>query len=256
MTPVEPPQTSPGCRKVPLSRIKSWLGHGWRVFRQTQNASMAYAGIFAVIGAILLTGAIKLDIAPMVFPLAGGFMLVGPAVLAGFFNAARLRAAGRTARLADFFAGFRHSPPALWVISVVCMFLFLIWLTDAAIVYSLYFGTVPVLSALEFFAGFGSGGKWLSFLLFSSFTGAVLACLIFAISAFSVPLIHDRRLELAKAVSASVRAVFSNFGVMLAWGTVLTLGMAGSILVFMPLFVVAFPVLAFASEQAYRDICA
>jgi uncharacterized membrane protein len=242
-------------RKVSFFHIKNWIAHGWRMFRQTQTASMAYAGIFALIGAVLLAGVVILDIAPMAFPLAGGFMLVGPAVLAGFFNAARLQAEGRNAGLADFFAGFRHSPPVLWVLSVVCMFLFLIWLTDAAIVYSLYFGTVPVLSALEFFSAFGSGGRWLSFLLFSSVTGAVLAFMIFAISAFSVPLIHDRRLELAKAVSASVRAVFGNFGVMIAWGITLTLGVAGSILLFMPLFVVVFPVLAFASERAYRDIC-
>ena len=243
-------------RKVPLNRIGSWLGHGWQMFQLTRNASMAYAGIFAAIGAVLLTGAVALDVAPMVFPLAGGFMLVGPAFLAGFFNAAELLAEGRPVRFADLFGGFRQSPPALWVISVICMFLFLIWLTDAAIVYSLYFGTVPVLSALEFFSGFGSGGRWLSFLLFSSFTGAALAFMIFAVSAFSVPLIFDRRTELAKAVSSSVRAVFGNFGVMMAWGIVLTAGVAGSILLFIPLFVVALPVMAFASERAYRDICA
>jgi uncharacterized membrane protein len=216
---------------------------------------MAYAGIFAVIGAILLIGAVTLDIAPMAFPLAGGFMLVGPAFLAGFFHAASLRAQQKPVRFTDFFRGFRRSPAALWVISVVCAFLFLAWLTDAAIIYSLYFGTVPVLSALEFFAGFGSGGRWLSFLLFCSLTGSVLAFMIFAISAFSVPLIFSRHLKLANAVGTSVRAVFGNFGVMIAWGIVLTLGVAGSILLFMPLFVAVFPVLAYASERAYRDVC-
>ena len=75
------------------------------MFRQTQNASIAYAGIFAVIGAILLIGAVKLDIAPMAFPLAGGFMLVGPAFLAGFFHVASLRAQQRPVRFADFFRG-------------------------------------------------------------------------------------------------------------------------------------------------------
>jgi uncharacterized membrane protein len=138
---------------------------------------------------------------------------------------------------------------------VVCAFLFLVWLTDAAIVYSLYFGTVPVLATLEFFSGLGEGGRLLSFALFCSLTGAVLAFMIFAISAFAVPLIFDRRLGLAQAVSASVKAVFGNFVVMLAWGMVLTAGIAGSILLFMPLFVVVFPVLAYASEQAYRDVC-
>jgi len=242
-------------RKASFSHVRNWIAHGWLMFRQTQNASMAYAGIFAVIGAILLIGVVKLDIAPMAFPLAGGFMLVGPAFLAGFFHVASLRAQQKPVRFADFFRGFRRSPAALWVISVVCAFLFLVWLTDAAIVYSLYFGTVPVLGSLEFFSGLGEGGRLTSFILFCSLTGSVLALMIFAISAFAVPLIFNRRVELAKAVSASVRAVFGNFGVMIAWGVILTVGVAGSILLFMPLFVVVFPVLAFASEQAYRDIC-
>ena len=242
-------------RKVSFSHIRNWIEYGWQMFRQTQNASIAYAGIFALTGAILLIGAVKLDIAPMAFPLASGFMLVGPAFLAGFFHVASLRAQQRPVRFTDFFRGFRRSPAALWVISVVCAFLFLVWLTDAAIVYSLYFGTVPVLGSLEFFSGLGEGGRLTSFILFCSLTGSVLAFMIFAISAFAVPLIFSRHVELANAVGTSVRAVFGNFGVMIAWGIVLTLGLAGSILLFMPLFVVVFPVLAFASEQAYRDIC-
>jgi uncharacterized membrane protein len=243
-------------RKVSFSHIRNWIAHGWRMFRQTQNASVAYAGIFAVIGAILLIGAVKLDIAPMVFPLASGFMLVGPALLAGFFHVAALRAQHRPVRFADFFRGFRNGPAALWVISVVCAFLFLIWLTDAAIVYSLYFGTVPVLGSLEFFSWLGEGGRLMSFILFCSLTGSVLAFMIFAISAFAVPLIYSRRMGLANAVGASVRAVFGNLGTMIAWGIILTVGIVGTILLFMPLFVVALPVLAYASERAYRDMYA
>jgi uncharacterized membrane protein len=252
---VESPQNPPSYRKVSLSLVKSWIGHGWRMFRQTQNASMAYAGIFAVIGAILLFSAVKLNIAPMAFPLAAGFMLIGPAFLAGFLHVASLRAQQLPVRFADFFRGFRHGPAALWIISAVCAFLFLVWLTDAAIVYSLYFGTVPVLGSLEFFSGLGGGGRLTSFVLFCSLTGSVLAFMIFAISAFSVPLIVSRHLGLANAVGTSVRAVFGNFGVMIAWGIILTFGLVGTILLFMPLFVAMFPVLAYASERAYRDIC-
>lgn len=226
------------------------------MFRQTQTASIAYAGIFAVIGAILLIGAIKLDVAPMAFPLAGGFMLVGPAFLAGFFHVASLRAQQRPVHFADFFRGFRRGPARLWVISLICAFLFMVWLTDAAIVYSLYFGTMTMLGSLKLFAGLGESSQMLSFVLFSSLTGSVLAFMIFAISAFSVPLIFSRHAELANAVGTSVRAVFGNFGVMIAWGIILSVSIAGTILLFMPLFVVVFPVLAYASERAYRDVCA
>lgn len=246
---MEPPVS----RKLALANINNWIVQGWQMFRQTQAPSMAYAGIFAVIGAALMAGVVVFDLAPMVFPLAGGFMLVGPAFLAGFFHVAARRTRHQQIAFSDFFAGFRHSPAALWVISLVCAFLFLVWVTDAAIVYSLYFGTVPVLSSLEFFTGLGEGGRMLSFALFCSLTGSVLAFMVFAISAFAVPLIFDRKLGLAQAVSASVKVVFGNFVVMLAWGIVLTVGVAGSILLFIPLFVVAFPVLAFASERAYRE---
>ncbi len=246
----------PDYRKVTFSHISHWISHGWRMFRQTQSASIAYAGIFAVIGAILMTGAVKQGIAPMTFPLAGGFMLVGPAFLAGFFHVASLHAQQKPVRFADFFRGFRRGPAALWVISLICAFLFLVWLTDAAIVYSLYFGTAPLLGSLELIAGLGESSKLLSFTLFSSLTGSVLAFMIFAVSAFSVPLIFCRRMALANAIGTSVRAVFGNFGVMIAWGIILAIGIAGTILLFMPLFVVAFPVLAYASERAYQDVCA
>lgn len=247
---------SPISRKLALASINRWIGQGWQMFRQTQAPSMAYAGVFAVIGSALMAGAVMFDLTPMIFPLAGGFMLVGPAFLAGFFHVAARQARHQPISFFDFFAGFRHSPAALWVISIVCAFLFLVWITDAAIVYSLYFGAVPVLSSLELFAGLGEGGRVLFFALFCSLTGSVLAFIVFAISAFAVPLIFDRKLGLAQGVSASVKAVFGNFVVMLAWGAVLTVGVAGSILLFMPLFVVTFPVLAFASERAYRDVFA
>lgn len=243
-------------RKVSFSDIPNWLAHGWRMFGQTRNASMAYAGIFAVIGAILLVSAIALDLAPMVFPLAGGFMLVGPVFLSGFFHVATLRTKQMPIRFNDFFVGFRRSPASLWAISLICAFLFLIWLTDAAIVYSLYFGTAPLLESLKLVAWLGESGKLLSFTLFCSLTGSVLAFMIFAVSAFSVPLIFCRRSELPKAVGTSVRAVFGNFGVMIAWGSLLATVLGGAILLFIPLFVVAFPVLAYAGEQAYRDVCA
>ncbi|MDO9064095.1 MAG: hypothetical protein Q7U25_02660, partial [Sulfuricella sp.] len=102
----------------------------------------------------------------------------------------------------------------------------------------------------------GEGGRLMSFILFCSLTGSVLAFMIFAISAFAVPLIYSRRMGLANAVGASVRAVFGNLGTMIAWGIILTVGIVGTILLFMPLFVVALPVLAYASERAYRDMYA
>lgn len=83
--------------------------------------------------------------------------------------------------------------------------------------------------------------------------GAVLAFIIFAISAFSVPLLCARRAGLVRAVSASVRAVFANFGVVMVWAVLISTLTIGSILV-LPLFLVVFPLLAYASDAIYRQV--
>jgi hypothetical protein len=70
----------------------------------------------------------------MMLPLAGGFLLVGPAVLAGFFALRRVAEAGRRPGPADVLAGFRQAPRGLWVLAGVCCLLFLIWVSDAATV--------------------------------------------------------------------------------------------------------------------------
>lgn len=221
---------------------------------QVKGLGAIYAGIFALLGLFQFAGVVSAGLAPLMVPLAGGFMLIGPALLCGFFYVSGHAAAKKPVRLADFFAGFRLAPPALWVIALVEMFVFLIWLTDAGIVYGLYFGITPDMGLAEFAAGLAGEGDTLPFLFFSGLMWLLLAFIIFATSAFAVPLLFYRRANLAGAVSASVKAVFSSFLPMLAWGVLLSVAMLAAILLFLPLFPVVFPVLAYASVQAYSEV--
>lgn len=240
--------------RVHLRDLPDWLRAGWRIFLQAKGLSAAYAGIFAVLGLVQFIVVMNAGLAPLMVPLAGGFMLIGPALLCGFFNVSDRIAAGEPVRLSDFLAGFRRAPPALWVVALVEMFIFLIWLTDAGVVYGLYFGITPDMGLAEFAAGLAGEGQTLSFLFFSSLMWLVLAFIIYATSAFAVPLLFYRRTNLAGAVSASVKAVFTNWVALLAWGLLLCAVMFAAMLLFLPLFPVAFPVLAYASGQAYREI--
>jgi uncharacterized membrane protein len=83
--------------------------------------------------------------------------------------------------------------------------------------------------------------------------GALLAFLIFAISAFSVPLLYYRRAGLRRAVALSVAAVFANLAPSLLWAMILSVTIICSIIIF-PLFLLTFPVLAFASHSLYREL--
>jgi len=227
------------------------LASGWRVFRAIPGASMAFSVLFVVIGLILLGAIGKFGISPMALPFAGGFMLVGPVLLTGYLHLANLHAAGRRPQLMDAFVAFSHAPLGLWLLAGLCAFLFLIWITDAAVLYSFMIGgeylpyDLPWLISLQ--------RHVLAFELWGSLMGSVLAYIIFAISAFSVPLLDARRATLVQAVYVSVRAILGNFVAALLWGLVLA-GITLLAIMLLPLLVVVLPVLAYASHALYKKV--
>jgi len=236
-------------RKFSIADIADALATGWRSFRAMPVASLTFATLFALIGLVLLAALGEFGISPMALPFAGGFMLVGPALLTGFFRLAAIHAEDRKPRLFDAFAAFVHAPAGLWLVALLCAFLFLIWITDAAILYAVMIG-----GEQHDLAGLISlPAQAVAFELWGMLMGSVLAFIILAISAFSVPLLHERRANLVKAVNASVRAVFSNFLTCIAWGLVLTGATVVSILL-LPLLTVVLPVLAYASFDLYRKV--
>ena len=89
--------------------------------------------------------------------------------------------------------------------------------------------------------------------LWGSLMGSVLAFIIFAISAFSVPLLYQSRTNLVSAVTLSVKTVFGNFISSIIWGILLSVLTIISIII-LPLFIVTLPVLAFASYSLYKRI--
>lgn len=80
--------------------------------------------------------------------------------------------------------------------------------------------------------------------------GAALAFIIFSVSAFSIPLIYDRRATLVSGVVASVRAVFTRFPVVMAWALTMSAVIILSALL-LPLLLFTLPVTAYASRAFY-----
>jgi uncharacterized membrane protein len=238
-------------RRFGAADIRAALTAGWHRFRALPGPSVAFAALFALIGLALLWGVGHLGLSPMALPFAGGFMLVGPAFLTGFFRLADLSAAGASPRLADALAAFARAPAGLWVVAMVCAFLFLVWITDAAVLYAFTVGGLHLPYELPWLL------RWqrevVAFELWAALLGAALAFMILAVSAFSVPLLHDRRAALAPAVGASVRAVFRSLPASLGWGLLLTAVILLSILL-LPLLAVALPVLAYASRALYHTV--
>lgn len=247
-TPDTPAHNAATLRPAPLalSDVVGSVAVGVRQFRAIPVLSMAFAALFVAIGLLLFAALDLAAIAPMSLSLAGGFLLVGPILLAGFFSVADKLHHDRRPHFGDILDGFRRMPRGGWVVSFVCGLLFLIWITDAGILYGFMVGREPIgfarLLRIERIV--------VDYAAYSAIMGAVLAFILFSVCAFSIPLIFDRRAQLVSGVVASVRAVFGRFGVMMCWALLLSTVIIVSALL-LPLLLFTLPVMAYASRELY-----
>jgi uncharacterized membrane protein len=94
---------------------------------------------------------------------------------------------------------------------------------------------------LVFFFGIGSA------------VGGVFAVIAFCISAFSLPMIMDRKTDLVTAIVTSINAVLRNRRVMLLWAMTILSGMLLAVVTGLLGLSVIFPVLGHATWHAYRE---
>lgn len=229
-----------------LSSLRQALADGWRLANATRGVSIAYAAIFTLAGLAIVGILLALGLTPFVVAAAGAFMLVGPSILAGFFGIARSHETGEKPGFGSVIAGFSAAAPAVWVLALVCALLFMIFVTDAAILYSYMVGVTPVwLTDLV-----PATANVMKFLTWGAVSGFVVAFLLYCVSAFSVPLLCERRAGLVDAVTASVRIVFGSFLPAMLWAALISVLIIGSILL-LPLLPLTLPWLAYASRALY-----
>lgn len=236
-------------QRLEFSDIRHALREGWIIARRTRLVSLAYAAIFTLTGGIILAGLLLQGFTPFILAAAGAFMLIGPVILAGFFGIARADEKGKTAHPGSIITGFTEASSAVWVIALVCALLFMIFVTDAAILYSYMVGRTPVwLSGIDLAH---TGVR--TFLVWGMISGLAIAGMLFCVAAFSIPLLCEHRAHLVQAVVASVRATFGNPLPMLVWALLLATLTMGSILL-LPLLLLTLPWLAHSSYALYRRV--
>lgn len=235
--------------KLGAGSIGLALVDGWCTARRSLRISTLYAGAVALPGLAMMWLLVRAGMTPLLPLLAGAFMLLAPLLLAGFFGIATAVGRGEGGAMSDVVDGFRRAPPAMLVLSLVCVLLFMIFTTDVAILYSYKIGG----AAIRPQAMLQPTGNIVSFLWWGSVAGICLGFVAFTISVFAVPLMCEHRAGLVLAVAASVRGVFYNFPVTIAWAALLTLATLISILI-LPLLPFTLPCLAYASHALYRQV--
>lgn len=228
--------------------LKRALRAGWRLAAANRLLSAAYTLIFALAGGAIIGTLLHQGWTPFIPAAAGAFMLLGPVLLAGFFGIAKAGEAGLQPGWRDVVAGFSNASPVLGVLALVCALLFLIFVSDAAILYAYMIGA----PAVELGPALGADNVR-QFAVWAGVSGAFIAFLLYVVTVFSVPVLCERRAGLVKAVVISVRAVFLSFGPAMLWAIVLGSVIIASV-VLLPLLLLTLPWLAFSSRALYREV--
>lgn len=241
----------PDVAEVPLLGPLDWIDAGWKDLRKCPALSVAYGLVIAGLLALILSYAAD---RPYLFTASiSGFFLIGPILAVGLYEIARRMGDGATPTLQDIAAGWRRNSSSIGLFGLMLGLIALGWERLSAIMFAmLYGGHVPDLG--RFMSEVFLSGDYPYLVTVYFMAGGVLAALVFAVSAISLPMMMDRNTDMATAMMASVKACATNPAPMALWGALIVLLCAIGFATFLVGMVVIMPVLGYASWHAYKSM--
>jgi uncharacterized membrane protein len=247
----------PAIRSIGFHDLADALAKGWDDFSAMPSHAIFLCLIYPLVGLFLIGLAFGYSVLPLLFPLAAGFALVGPVAAVGLYELSRRRESGLDSHWTHAFDVLRSpSFPAIVALGLLLMGIFLAWLGSAQAIYQSLFGYLPPSSYSKFIEDVFTTQTGWSLILWGNLVGFFFAVWALIISVVSFPMLVDRDVGAAAAITTSVRAVVANPVTMAAWGLIVAaLLLIGSLPAFMGLAVVM-PVLGHATWHLYRKVVA
>lgn len=230
------------CRELATSDPLHWLRLGWADFRRAPRQSLVYGVLLMTLSYLIALLSWSYGTLALYFGLATGFVFLGPFLAIGLYSISRQLEGGRDPVLGYCVReGWQHLRDTL-LLGVVLLIVLLVWARAASMVHIFF----PV-------RGAPTWQDLLPFLGVGSVVGAVFASIVFAASAFSLPMLMDRKVDPITAVVTSVHAVLRNKRPMLVWGLLVVASVLVSFATAFLGFAVLMPVIGHATWHAYRQ---
>jgi uncharacterized membrane protein len=241
-------------RQVASDQPFRWLRLGWQDFIAAPAASLCLGLLFAIVGLVLTVWLWRGQAMYLLVPLAGGFMLIGPALTLGFHAISRdLERRERPSFVRALLAWRANAGPILnFGLGFMCFFL--LWLRLAQLIFALSFPQVTGLDAQSLLNATFLTVDGLVFTMLFLALGAAMAALAFAAGAFAMPMLLDRRVDVIKATATSFTAVLLNLPTMVLWAAMLVVLTVAGMATFYIGLVVTLPLAGHATWHAYRAV--
>jgi uncharacterized membrane protein len=245
----------PIVRKIGVADLKDAVAKGVDDFMAMPTHVIFLAVIYPVVGLLLAAITFGYDLMPLLFPLAGGFALIGPFAAIGLYELSRQRERGVEVSWKHAFGLLRYpSLDAIAAMGMVLMIVFLIWLATAQLLYQSLFGYALPESIRQFLSDILTTPAGWTLIIAGNGIGFLFAALAMTISVVSFPLLLDRDVGVIVAMHTSVGAVLRNPLMMAVWGLFVAAALVIGSLPFFVGLAVVLPVLAHSTWHLYRKV--
>ena len=229
------------CRRLDGRAPLRWLAAGWRDVRRAPALTAVYGAVIVLVSVAISALAWQLGRFALLAALLSGFVFVAPLIAVGLYSVSCALEEGRRPQLSDSFRLIRSIPGQAAVFALIQMVVLFTWSRSGMMV-SAFMPIEP-----------GNIQSLIEFLAVGSAFGTVFAALTFATTAFSLPMIADRDVDMVTAVVSSVNAVLRNKRVALIWASLIALmTLIGFATAFVSLGLLM-PWLAYAAWHSYRE---
>ncbi|SEO05808.1 Uncharacterized membrane protein [Salinihabitans flavidus] len=250
----------PRVRRIGLHEIGKALRLGLHDMGRFRSDVIMLVLIYPVIGIVLSFLAFSQSLAPLIFPMAAGFALLGPVAAVGLYELSRQKEAGEAATWGSALRALHsHILGPVMVLGLYLIGLFMLWMLAAFGIYSYTMGPesyamgpdMPA-STLTFLQSAVTTPEGWAMIWLGLGTGFIFAALALVTSMISFPMLIDHRVGLPVAVVTSLRVAAKNPFTVACWGLTVAVLLAVAIA---PLFlglILVLPVLGHATWHLYR----
>ncbi len=230
------------CRDLHPADPFTWLKLGWKDYWTVPGLSLTYGLIVFLASAAISLLAWAVGGWVLLLTLLTVFVFVSPLLAFALYSVPRQLYAGNEASLSKTFRAARRPFQNAMLFGLILMVVDLIWARAGSMVHVFF----PVTSS-------PSTAEIAIFFTIGSAVGLVFAAFTFAASAFSLPMLANRDVDVVTAVISSINAVMRNKFTALVWAALIVSLTALGIVTGLLGLIIVIPWLAFATWHGYRQ---
>lgn len=244
---------APSPRPISLGDLRAALREGTADFMALPSHNFLLALLYPLAGLVLIQAASGSGLMPLLFPLASGFALIGPAAAVGLFEISRLREQGQTPGWRDALGPFRRAERApLLRLMALLLALLVGWLLSAFLVYRLTLGAAPPPDLWSLLTAALTTPRGWVMIAVGNGLGLVFALAALLLGTFSLANIVDGETRAREAIAFSIAAFGQSRLPMLAWGAFVGAVTFAAVVLGLVGLAITLPICAHATWRLYR----